>query len=346
MTIKIFALFLCLFLFAAIGCFAQATWQKLSTELMFDRPPFQECHASTLAELSPGKFMAAWFGGTQEGHQDVCIWFSTLENGKWSTPSKIAEGSDNPNQRYPLWNPVLFKAKEGKLFLFYKEGKNPREWWGMVKTSTDDGKVWSAAERLPEGVLGPIKNKPVQLADGTILSPSSVETKRKWTVHMERSSDLGKTWQIIPVDHQSAFDVIQPSVLFYPENKLQILSRSKQGSVVQSWSGDEGKTWSKMSSTKLANPNSGIDAVTLEDGTQLIVYNPTLPGKDWSNGREKLNVAQSEDGITWKDIFVLEDGKKGDEFSYPAIIQASDRKIHLTYTHNRTNITYVVLEKK
>ena len=39
----------------------------------------------------------------------------------------------------------------------------------MLRTSTDDGKSWSDAKRLPQGILGPIKDKPVQLADGTLL---------------------------------------------------------------------------------------------------------------------------------------------------------------------------------
>ena len=42
-----------------------------------------------------------------------------------------------------------------------------------MMTSTDDGKTWSKPQRLPDGILGPIKNKPVQLEDGGILCGSS-----------------------------------------------------------------------------------------------------------------------------------------------------------------------------
>jgi predicted neuraminidase len=325
--------------------YAQSPWIKLKEELVFNNPPFRQCHASTMVEVTPGKILLSCFGGSAEGKKDVDIWLSTMDKQGISSPEDVANGIVSDSLRFPAWNPVLFKSSSGKLFLFYKVGPNPREWWGMVKTSADDGKSWSAGKRLPDGILGPIKNKPVQLADGTILCPSSVEvTENRWTANMEKSADDGKTWSLIPVDPDSKFDVIQPSILFYGKKRLQILCRSKQGNVMQSWSSDGGNSWGKLSKTSLLNPNSGTDAVTLKDGTQLIVYNPDVPGKDWFNGRNKLRVASSKDGKVWKDVFTLEDGTK-EEYSYPAIIQANDGLIHITYTYDRKNIKHIILKK-
>jgi alpha-L-fucosidase len=324
--------------------FGQQSWKKVTDELIFSNAPFDQCHASTLVEIDEGRLMAAWFGGSHEGSKDVRIWMSINERGKWTSPVVIADGKVNGEWSSPLWNPVLFKTKKGKLFLFYKEGPSPREWWGMMKTSNDNGKTWSDKTRLPEGVLGPIKNKPIELADGTILSPSSTETDDKWNAHIERSVDGGKTWTIIPVDPESKFDVIQPSILIHKNRKLQILCRSKQGMVVESWSEDNGKTWGELTATSLINPNSGTDALTLKNGTHMIVYNPTIPGKEWFNGRFKLNVALSVDGKKWNDILILEDGDTKKEFSYPAIIQSKDGKVHVTYTFDRKNIKHIVLE--
>ena len=330
-----------LLLLSAITCIGQITLQKVSDELIFNAPPFAQCHASTIVEVSPKKFMSAAFGGTREGNKDVCIWLSTSENGVWSQPVKIADGIINDTLRYPCWNPVLFKAKEGKLFLFYKVGPSPSTWWGMVRTSNNDGKTWTSPERLPEGILGPIKNKPVQLANGTILSPSSSETKESWKAHIEKSTDLGKTWQLIPVDPETEFNVIQPSILIHPNNKLQILCRSKNNAVVQAYSDNNGNTWGAFTKTDLPNPNSGTDAVTLKNGWHLLVYNPTIQGK---GGRAKLNVAISKDGIKWSDAVILENKEQG-EFSYPAIIQAKDGKVHITYTYNRVNVKHVVIDE-
>ncbi|QKG57763.1 exo-alpha-sialidase [Hymenobacter sp. BRD128] len=325
---------------------AQQTWIIAKQELLFTAPPFRQCHAATLVEVARGKFLVACFGGSQESRPDVAIWLTTLDKKGISAPQKVADGVVSDSLRYPAWNPVLFKPRGGELLLFYKVGPNPREWWGMVKASPDGGRTWSVARRLPPGVLGPIKNKPVQLADGTILAPSSVEeASGHWTVHLEKSTDLGRTWQLIPVDNASALDVIQPSILTYPGRRLQLLCRSKQGRLVQAWSTDNGASWGPLSQTSLLNPNSGTDAVTLHDGSQLLVYNPDVPGKDWFNGRSRLRVAQSADGLSWHDVAELEKGST-EEYSYPAIIQAQDGGVHITYTYNRQNIKHVVLVKR
>ncbi|MEO7982652.1 MAG: sialidase family protein [Bacteroidota bacterium] len=328
-----------------VPVYAQYSWKKVSEELVVSNAPFKECHASSLVEVSPGELLVTFFGGSGEGLNDVTVWLAKKENNKWNAPFSIASGFINDSVRFPCWNPVLFKARDGNLFLFYKVGPNPANWWGMVLTSGDNGKSWSAPEKLPGGILGPIKNKPVQLADGTILSPSSKEENNQWKVYIERSSDLGKTWEIIPVDSNSTFKVIQPSILIYPGQRLQILCRSDQDNIVQSWSGDNGKNWGALSKINLPNPNSGIDAVTLKNGWKLLVYNPTVRGKDWFNNRGKLSVAVSKDGIHWKEVAILENGDN-EEFSYPAVIQTEDGQVHITYTYDRKNIKHVVLAEK
>jgi predicted neuraminidase len=329
---------------SSTSCSGQPAWKKVTEAMIFSNPPFKQCHASTLVEPAPGQLMAAWFAGTHERHKDVEIWLSVREQGRWSQPVSVANGVINDTLRYPCWNPVLFKDDKGTLHLFYKVGPSPQQWWGMQITSTDQGKTWSSPVRLPNGILGPIKNKPVQLPGGTIVSPSSTESPAGWKVHMERSTDGGRSWQSIPVDTANPFRVIQPTVLQYANGRLQILCRSNQGYVVQSWSNDRGKTWGKLINTELPNPNSGIDAVTLTNGWQLLVYNHDKPGREWQNGRAKLHVAVSKNGAQWKDIAVLENGTT-EEYSYPAVIQTADGKVHITYTFNRQHIKYVVLEE-
>lgn len=149
-------------------------------------------------------------------------------------------------------------------------------------TSSDDGRTWSEPRRLPEGVLGPIKNKPVQLTDGRILCPSSTEDPATgWTVHFEVTADLGRTWAVVgPVNSKEEFDAIQPSVLFHSDGRLQALSRTRNDVIATVFSNDEGLTWSTMTASSLPNPSSGTDAVTLKDGRQLLVYNPTVRRPD------------------------------------------------------------------
>jgi len=313
------------------------SFAAIKSEFIYETAPFPSCHASTIVETKSG-LVAAWFGGTKEGHSDVAIWLARDERGKWTPPVEVARDA-----QHPCWNPVLFQPKDGPLLLFYKVGPSPSTWWGMLRTSTDGGKTWSATQRLPDGVLGPIKNKPVQLSSGDILCPTSTETTEKpskWRVHFERTSDLGKTWTKVEpaaVTNAPEMNAIQPSVLFHPGGQLQAIGRSREKRLFQTWSSNAGKTWSALMPADVPNPNSGTDAVTLRDGRHLLVYNPT------ERGRSPLAVAISRDGKSWQNVLVLEDEPKA-EFSYPAVIQTSDGLVHITYTWKRQRIKHAVLD--
>src|SRR5204863_4428994 len=85
-------------------------------------------------------------------------------------------------------------TESGRLWFYYKFGPHPTSWAAGRRWSDDDGKTWSSVEHLPAGIYGPIRTKPLVLADGTIVSGSSVESYRTWAAWIERSTDNGKTW--------------------------------------------------------------------------------------------------------------------------------------------------------
>jgi predicted neuraminidase len=315
----------------------------VTSEFVFERAPFPSAHASTIVETRGG-LVAAWFGGTKERDPDVGIWVSRHDGTRWSAPVEVANGVQPDGTRHPCWNPVLFQPSDGPLILFYKVGPSPSAWWGLVRTSADNGRTWSAPVKLPEGILGPIRAKPVELRPGILLAGSSTEHDG-WVVHMERYSGrwtadalaTAANWQKSgPLNVPAEFGAIQPTILVHTASSLQILCRTRQGVIAESWSQDEGRTWSPMKATPLANPSAGIDAVNLADGRFLLVYNPM------ATGRAKLDVAMSADGKTWKRAVVLEDSDG--EYSYPAMIQARDGRVHLTYTWKRERIKHVVLD--
>lgn len=314
----------------------------VKSEFIFLDAPFKESHASTI-ESTPEGLIVAWFGGTKEKHEDVEIWVSRKMDGKWTDPISVANGQQHENKRYPTWNPVLFQVPNGPLMLFYKVGPDPRHWWGELKKSDDYGITWSDSERLPEDILGPIKNKPILLDDGRLILPSSTENDG-WRIHFEITKDFGDSWSIIgPVNDARKFNVIQPSILKHSEDTLQILARSKEGYVISSWSYDGGNSWSELIATNLPNPNSGTDAVTLNNGLQLLVYNHSKTREgEWGGPRTPLNVAVSKDGEKWENIITLED--EFGEYSYPAVIQSDDGLVHITYTWKRERIKHVVID--
>ncbi len=310
------------------------------SEFIYTAAPFASAHASTIAD-QPSGVVAAWFGGSEEGADDVSIWLSRLVNGEWTAPVVVADGRQPDGRRFPCWNPVLAPWPDQTLRLFYKVGPSPARWWGMMSVSRDGGKSWSPGTRLPEGILGPVKNKPVRLSNGIILSGSSTESPdgdSRWRIHFELTADTGRTWTVIAPLPSSGpeIDAIQPTILVHPGGRLQALGRTRSGFIFESWSIDGGMHWSPLALTRLPNPNAGIDAVSLRDGRHLLVYNNT------TRGRTPLSVAVSTDGRSWSDALTLESGPG--EFSYPAVIQAGDGLVHITYTWNRQRIRHVVLD--
>ena len=324
----------------AVVLAAQNSSPLVSSEFVFETAPFASAHASTIVE-TPAGLVSAWFGGTREGAPDVGIWLSRRVGNKWTPPVEVATGVQSDGTRHPCWNPVLFEKRGGPLLLFYKVGPSPQRWWGMIRESRDNGETWSDARRLPDGILGPIKNKPVQLADGTLLAGSSTESPEQpstWRVHFERTSDL-KSWTSVspqPSADGTAIDAIQPSILLHPGGRLQAVGRTRSGKIFETWSTDGGRTWTALALTTLPNPNAGIDAVTLHDDRDLVVYNHT------PQGRTPLNVAISSDGRTWNPVVTLE--SEPGEYSYPAVIQTNDGLVHITYTWRRLRIKHAVLD--
>jgi predicted neuraminidase len=312
--------------------------------------PFAASHASTLVELKDGSILAAWFGGTAEGSPDVAIWSSRRKDNPaaptsttWSKPVELAR-----EPGVACWNPVLFHTKDshgkdGRLWLYYKFGPDPQNWTAARRYSDDDGITWSETEHLPAGLIGPVRAKPLILSDGTIVSGSSIESYHSWAAWIERSTNDGNTWARIgplvppPRDPNSnqREGIIQPSVVLLGANHLRFYARSTEaiGKVVISDSVDDGITWSQPRPINVPNPNSGIDAVSVKDSRVVLIYNNT------PHGRTPLNLAISEDGEHFTAFRTLED--QPGEFSYPAMIEARNGDLCITYTWNRKSIRFV-----
>src|SRR6056300_586522 len=290
---------------------ADKTWREgiVVDEFIYDKAPYPSCHAATIAETTGGDLIASWFGGTHERNPDVCIYVSERKNGIWTNPVKVANGVQNDTLRYPTWNPVLYQVPDGDLLLYYKIGPHPSTWWGMLKRSSDGGETWSDAEKLPDGFLGPIKNKPELLEDGTLLLPSSVEGNG-WNLRMESTPDFGKTFKkgdTIPKG-PNKIHAIQPSVLIHENGKLQQIGRTRNRKLFSTWSHDNGDTWSDLELLNMPNNSSGTDAVTMENGEHVLIYNHVWPDEGTTKSyRSPLNIATSKDGINWNAALVLED---------------------------------------
>jgi predicted neuraminidase len=267
--------------------------------------------------------------------------------GQWTTPQVIADGHGNT-----VFNPVLFQPRGGDIMCFYK---CPDINTGEVVTSSDGGLTWSDWRPVGPGLTGPVKNKPVQLDDGTIISPSSEQEggsgRIGWTIHVERSTDNGQTWtKIGPWHTWEEWNVIQPTVLVHSQTRLQLLMRhgiwttSLDTKMPTTWSTDAGLTWSPIEETTLPQNNSGFDSVTLDDGRHLLAYNHSTRGTPdaSSKGRGILTLAVTTDGVNFEAAMVIDYTDSG-RYSYPAIIQGRDGMVHVTSTYSRDRIKYVMI---
>jgi predicted neuraminidase len=338
-------------LLIVVAALAEAAAER---EFIFTSAPFASCHASTVVELPDGDLMAAWFGGSAEGNPDVAIWASRRSAAGWSAPVEMIR-----EPGVASYNPVLFYTKDGRLWLYYKFGPSPMSWTAGRLVSRDDGKTWSSPEHLPAGLYGPIRAKPLVMNDGTIVSGTSVESYRSWAAWIERSTDNGATWTkfgpitvprgttaaggdgppAVPGSNEWKYTdgIIQPSVVALGPKHLRLYARStsRTGRICIADSLDAGVTWTEARPINVPNPNSGIDAVGLKDGRVVLVYNHT------TRGRTPLNLAVSKDGEHFRMFETLED--QPGEFSYPAMVQAKNGDLLITYTWQRTRIRFVRL---
>jgi predicted neuraminidase len=323
--------------------------------------PFTSCHASTIVALPNGDLLVAYFAGSKEGNHDVGIWCSKRKDGIWSEPRLAADEEDVVH-----WNPVLHRKPNGQILLFYKVGHPIPKWYTRVTVSDDNGETWSEPIDLVPGDIGgrgPVKNKLIELQDGTWLAPASLEGET-WDVFVDISQDQGESWtpsDMVPIqrfkadtaDEINLYTVfgkglIQPTLWESMPGQVHMLARTTEGAIFRSDSSDSGRTWTRAYRTYLPNNNSGIDLDRMDDGTLVLAYNPIGQRK---GPRTPLQLSYSKDnGVTWQELITLDGEYRSfsipieyGEFSYPAVI-AVGRKLYVTYTWKRQNVAVWELE--
>ncbi len=315
--------------------------QVVNQEFIFgeDRP-FSQCHASTIESLGNGEYILSWFAGSHEKNDDVGIWLSKGKPENWSPPKLLAKVRNDPH-----WNPVLFNAPDGRLYLYFKVGKEIDDWETWVQYSENKGESWSKPKELVEGDRGgrgPVRNHILVLSDGTWLAPASIEKNKVWNAFVDRSTDAGKTWtatDTLELDRKLVVGegVIQPALWESKEGHVHMLLRTSAGKIGRSDSFDHGKTWSPLELTDLPNNNSGIDVAQIDENTLALAYNPV--GENWG-ARYPMQIAVSFDnGKTWPMTKVVEQGEGKNEFSYPSLIY-EDGYLVLCYTWNREKVAF------
>ncbi|MBD3322057.1 MAG: hypothetical protein GF350_13245 [Chitinivibrionales bacterium] len=340
-----------------------------------------EVHSATIAQASNGTLVCAFYGGTEEGENDVGIYVSRFNGSSWSTPERI----DNINGSGPVcWNPVIFQPKRSgaPLLLWYKVTGSPTSGWaGVIRTSTDAGQSWSVRTDLPSTsnsyysafgaqYIGPTKDKPLEMPDGSLLLGSSWEIGGSdYRIHIEKqdNSDYTQGYSLFWGPYSSGYTArmdgyIQPAFLWHSADKqqLQMVVRRGVGKETHtSFSDDGGKTWGPFSVLTASGTRgavqAGIDAQTLDNGWHVVA------GSQGGTRDRGIAVVISQDGISWQQALRLDDqdppqGQAGHRTEYPSMILDNQNKLQLVYTagdhvpgstgrgRNKKNILHVVLD--
>ncbi|MDE2584285.1 MAG: exo-alpha-sialidase [Betaproteobacteria bacterium] len=307
-------------------------------------------HAAALAQLPDGEVLAAWFAGSKEGAPDVALYLSRYRNGAWTPPQAIAtrEQTQADTRRYvrKLGNPLLAVDGTGQLHLWYVSVA-VGGWAGSSlnhRVSADGGEHWSPARRL---ITAPflnistlVRNPPLVLADGSFALPVYHEfiSKHGEWLHLAHDGETVLDKARMPADRP----LLQPAVVPLGNGQLLAVLRDAgpgPGRLRLATSADGGQHWSAAPPLEIANPNSAAAMTRLADGRLLLACNPQ------ESNRNKLSLWLSADsGATWRESRVLEQSASGDdEFSYPALLQDRDGRIHVAYTWKRLGIKHVVL---
>jgi predicted neuraminidase len=322
----------------------KSDYPKLTKESVFTKKPTKMVHASTILELENGDLLCAWYGGPSEQSKDTKVYLSRKPyGGQWTPIQMIADGHGNV-----AWNPVLFQPRGGEVMCFYK---SPDIQTGEVINSIDNGLTWSTWKPVGKGLTGPVANKPVQLDDGTIISPTSRQDPER--IHVEISTDNGKTWTHSgDLSDFKQYPVIQPTIFVHSQTKLQMIMRRSYAksagiTLATTWSHDAGQTWdSLLSLIPLPANDSKQDGLTLREGDKphLLCYNHATRASSGmgSKGRGFLNLAASKNGKDWDAALIIEHSSGGRN-SYPSIIQTRDGLLHITYSKNRGSIGHAIV---
>ncbi|HAA73528.1 TPA: hypothetical protein DCE37_00185 [Candidatus Latescibacteria bacterium] len=303
---------------------------------------YPSCHCSVLIELDNGDVLVGYYAGSGEARPDAAWVLARRSPGDdvFGDLSVVADTEGKPEG-----NGVLYQNTSGELYCVYGtmhgdlDGPaGPGVRWRTcdlrMKRSDDRGISWSDVVMIDEKWGNVPRCKPLVTQDGTVLIGVEYDdgNSRIWS-----SADDGASWEMC--GRIGGEKNQHPALLERSDGSVLALLRpcGVQGRILQSVSEDRGWTWSPATLSDLASPFAGLDAVRLEDGRFVIVYNSN------PEARNPLSIAVSEDeGESWP---VRRDLVTGEgQFHYPAMILDRPGRLQIVFTNNRKTIDHVVVD--
>lgn len=314
-------------------------------------------HSAAVVEISGGRLLACWYGGSRERGRNVSIYSSIFnpQKGIWDPEKIVITGKDTQKDlgRYikTLGNPAIIKDENSRLCLFYVS----ISFWGWsgsainLTTSSDEGKTWTPARRL---ITSPcfnlstlVKGPPFLFEDGTIGLPVYHEL-------------IGKFGELLCLDREGNVirkiriswgrNSIQPVIIPFTQDNGICFMRycgTSLPRVLSTRTTDGGATWTSPVKTDVPNPDAAVASIRMADSSLLLIHNNS------EDRRCDITLSYSADnGKTWRAIHEFEsddidcdDHSSG--FSYPCIIRAQNGNFHLFYSWNNTHIKHILFNQ-
>jgi predicted neuraminidase len=284
--------------------------------VLADNPAFPDCNTCMMIDRDKKLWV---------------FWPIILDNHWESALTNYLVSSDYQGPGVPKWEwqgvvwlkPADFKDKAMKLFK-ERAGEVPE---GLRERIAKYGQALEErlSVKLNQRLGWQPRCKPTILSTGRFLLPLYSDTY-SFSL-MAISDDGGKNWYA--GEPLIGFGNIQPAVLERKDGSLVAYMRENgiRDKIRTAESKDGGVTWGPVGEMEFPNPGSGLDAVKLQNGHWVLIYNDTL------SGRNSLAVSLSEDeGRSWSHTRHLEKHPQG-SYHYPAIIQGADGTIHAVYSY-------------
>jgi predicted neuraminidase len=203
-----------------------------------------------------------------------------------------------------------------------------------MKQSEDRGETWSGVKMIDSKWGNVPRCKPIRAHNGEVLFGVEYDdgNSRIW-----RSGDDAHSWEMW--GRISGSKNQHPALVERTDGSFLALLRpcGGPGRILQSVSADGARGWSPAEISELTSPFAGLDAVRLQDGRFVVLYNSN------PKARNPLTISVSKDeGRTWpvKRDLVIGEG----QFHYPAVIQDRESRLQVTFTNNRKTIDHVVMD--
>ncbi|WP_114638809.1 sialidase family protein [Polynucleobacter necessarius] len=311
-------------------------------------------HAASLIALKDGNIRAFWFAGSREGAPDVVINSAVFDSktNTWGAPVMVIDRvtAERGLGRYiaKLGNPVPARLPDGRLQLFIVT-VSIGGWAGSsisTMTSDDDGLTWSKPERLITSPLinlsTLVKSPAITFADGRLGLP----VYHEW---------IGRFGEFLRLDPDRVIDkrrmssgrgAIQPVVFVNDaQNAVAYFRQTRSAGMPKqipvSQTQNAGQSWQPIGDVEIANPNSAVSGIALQNGARILALNNIEAGRH----RLVLLMSDTKEG-RWHVVEILEDDEalpdaQRREFSYPYLMSANGSDAHLVYTWDRKKIRHV-----